>query len=431
MSVEPLSPPPAPHDDPGATPTVMSTAAVPDASDALVADPATLLGRGWRRLAQESALRADPAQIASFRTFARAGDPPADAVVDAIATGNGRAVRAAVEQAFARELIADPAAPQPVVDFFAGARATPYWVDLAKVRAGQEALARVGIFGLFSLGSLALMGGYLARRAIKPLMRTGELEAMAPRRLAETAAWWLEVTTPGSLEPGGPGVEAALRVRLTHAHVRRWMHRQEDWDYEAWDDPVNQIQLAGTHLLFSVACMGGLQRLGLHYTAAEREAIMHLWRYLGWLSGIDEALLPATEADGWRLFWLMAATEMHPDEDSLALAQALLKGSGLAARDVPGPLIEAGLSFNAGMSRYLLGDEACDALGLPRSRTAKLAVKAMTRAVSTVELGRRVVPGGTLIAGLIGGHARRHLVESLAADLQADRSYSRDHTRSA
>ena len=153
-----------------------------------------------------------------------------------------------------------------------------------------------------------------------------------------------------------------LRVRLTHAHVRRWMHRREDWDYEAWDAPVNQIQMAGTHLLFSIACLGGLQRLGVRYDERERAAVMHLWRYVGWLMGVEDALLPATEADGWRLFWLMAATELDPDEDSRMLADALTRNSGLAAADAPDLVVQAGLAFNAEMSRYLLGDWACDVL---------------------------------------------------------------------
>ncbi len=51
--------------------------------------------------------------------------------------------------------------------------------------------------------------------------------------------------------------------------------------------------------------------------------------------GVDEALLPATETDGWRLFWLMAATELDPDEDSRTLADALTRSSGLAATGAP------------------------------------------------------------------------------------------------
>ncbi len=393
----------------------------------LVSDPAQVLGRHFSDLVDESLLRPDPAQVEGFRRHAHCADPVADAVVEAMAGPDGRAVRAAVEAAFARGGRATDEDPEPVRDYFARTAATPYWVDPRQVEAGQRALSRAGVLGLMSLGSLALMGGYLSRRSIKPLVRTGELDTMAPRRLTETAAWWLEVTTPGALRPGGRGIEAVLRVRLTHAQVRRWMHRRGDWDYEAWDTPVNQIQMAGTHLLFSIACLGGLQRLGMRYDERERAAVMHLWRYVGWLSGIEDALLPATELDGWRLLWLMAATELDPDEDSRALADALTRSSGLAAADAPGVVVQAGLAFNAGMSRYLLGDWACDVLGLRRSRGGSLAVRALTRGVSAAELGRRVVPGATRVAGLVGGATRRRFIEQAAVALDADRSYGRDH----
>ncbi|GAA1909686.1 oxygenase MpaB family protein [Nocardioides marmoribigeumensis] len=407
-------------------PTLLDT--VPHPS--VVSDPSTVLGRHFSDLVDEATLRPDPRQVEEFRSHAHCADPLADDVVEAMAT-DGPTVRAAVEAALARGCTPSDDDPDPVRELFARTAATPYWVDLRQVEAGQRALARAGILGLMSLGSLALMGGYLSRRSIKPLVRTGELDAMAPRRLTETAAWWLEVTTPGSLRPGGKGVESVLRVRLTHAHVRRWMHRRPDWDYESWDAPVNQIQMAGTHLLFSIACLGGLQRLGVRYDARERAAVMHLWRYVGWLMGIEDALLPATEADGWRLFWLMAATELDPDEDSRALADALTRSSGLAAADAPDLVVQAGLAFNAGMSRYLLGDWACDVLGLQRSRGGALAVRAFTRGVAAAELGRRVVPGGTRVAGLVGGATRRRFIERAASALDADRSYGRDHLTTA
>ncbi len=394
---------------------------------AVIADPAESLGRNFRGIVDERRLRPDPAQIDWFRTFAHDGDPLADAVVRDIAEGDATAaaVRAALAQGFAAQPLQE--APESVAEFFDRTSKPPYWLELEQVRAGQVALGRVGVLGLMSLGSLALMGGYLSKRSIKPLMRTGELDAMAPRRLVETASWWLEVTTPGSLEPGGPGVLATLQVRMTHAHVRRWMHRTPDWDYEAWDSPVNQIQMAGTHLLFSVACMGGLQRLGVHFDAQERAAIMHLWRYVGWLMGVDEALLPATEADAWRLFWLMAATELDPDDDSRALAEALVRNSGLAAAEVPDLVVRAGLSFNAGLSRYLLGEQACDALGLQRSASGKVVVRALTRAVAVAETGRRLVPGATRVLRVVGHQSRRQFIANAVQRVGADQSYARDH----
>lgn len=397
----------------------------------LQADPRLLLGRSWRRIVDERSLRADPSQLASFRAHSRHGDPPADGLVAAMAGANGAAVRSAVKAAFQNGLAVDADAPAEVVDFFAAATAVPYWVDAATVVRGQQAIARSGLLGAVVLGNLSLMGGYLSRRGIKPLMMTGELSAMAPRRLAETGAWWVEVTTPGSLSAAGCGVAVTLRVRLTHAHIRRWLVDRGDWNYQDWDDPVNQIHLAGTHLLFSVVMMGGLQRLGLHYDTAEREAIVHTWRYIGWLIGIQESLLPASEADGWRLYWMMAATELNPDDDSLALAQALLTAYGPAGLSLPGPLVRRGTDLNGAISRFLLGDQACDALGLPHSHASTLAVHGIAKTVGAIELGRRRIPGSTYIATRLGQRLRTAVVHRLSTTMNADLSYQREHAHQA
>lgn len=393
----------------------------------LSSDPTRLLGRSWRRIVDERTLRANSGQLASFRAHARRGDPLADALVAAMTGPDGRPVRAATQAAFDNDLLVEDGAPEAVTAFFTNATAVPYWVDAATVREGQQAIARSGLLGAVVLGNFSLMGGYLSRRGIKPLMMTGELSAMAPRRLAETAAWWIDVTTPGNLGPGGTGLAATLRVRLTHAHIRRWLTERGDWNYDDWDDPVNQIQLAGTHLLFSVAMLGGLQRLGLHYTPAEREAIMHTWRYIGWLIGIEETLLPANETDAWRLYWMMAATELNPDDDSLALAQALNSAFGPAGLSLPGPLLRQGTQLNAAISRYLLGDQACDALGLPNSASSKLVVRGIASSISFLELGRRRIPGSTYVATHLGQRSRTAVSRRLGNALHANLTFQREH----
>jgi hypothetical protein len=56
-----------------------------------------------------------------------------------------------------------------------------------------------------------------------------------------------------------------------------------------------------------------------------RCGVMHLWRYIGWLMGVDEELLPANEEDGTRMAWLAGVTQPPADEDSRMLGQALMQ----------------------------------------------------------------------------------------------------------
>jgi hypothetical protein len=142
--------------------------------------------------------------------------------------------------------------PRELAGFFAEVDALPYWVDPDLLDRGARVVGRTGLLGLtLVMPCASLYGGYLASRPGKTLMRTGYLDTMAARRLAEAAGWWVDVTTLGGLGRFEAGFKGILRVRLMHAQVRAAMNRRSDWDHDAWDSPVNQIQLAGTLLLFS------------------------------------------------------------------------------------------------------------------------------------------------------------------------------------
>src|SRR5690606_4858156 len=256
-------------------------------------DPELLRQGGFRLAATFLApgdIRGTERQRRRLREFAQAEDPLADAVVAMIRSlpaGEGRRLfNRAVEHGL--DSLDDP--PVELVDFFRRVEATPYWVDHKRLDRGARAIVRTGVLSLFPLGDIALMGGYLASRATKPLVGTGVIEYAATRRLTETARWWFDVTTPGASPVGAEGYAAALRVRLVHAHVRAAMNRRDDWDYESWDRPINQVQTAGTLLLFSLVYVLGMRVLGVRYTDAERADIIHLWRYVGWLMGVDDEL---------------------------------------------------------------------------------------------------------------------------------------------
>jgi len=81
--------------------------------------------------------------------------------------------------------------------------------------------------------------------------------------------------------------------------------------------------MAGTNLMFSVGVLDGLSRLGHRFERVEREALVHLWRYAGYLLGIQPELLIAEEFEGTRLLDLMFAFEPEPDDDSRAHAKLL------------------------------------------------------------------------------------------------------------
>ncbi|WET79501.1 oxygenase MpaB family protein [Amycolatopsis sp. QT-25] len=400
--------------------------------DERLPDPELFRQGGFRvasRLFIEGDIRGDERQVARLRRFAQREDPAADVLVPLLRGGAQEQFERALRQGI--QSVASP--PEELEAFFHNVEATPYWVDQDRLERGARAITRAGLLGLFPLGDVSLMGGYLASRATKSLVGTGEIEYKAAQRLVETATWWIHVTTPGVLVPGGRGYEAALRVRIVHAHVRAAMNRRKDWDYAAWDRPVNQVQTAGTLLLFSLVYVFGTQLLGLRYSARERADILHLWRYVGWLMGVDEELLPAGEDDAWRLLWLLATTEFIPDDDSKRLAAALMKSHAAIGegRGAMGKVLShVSVAAHGSISRLLLGKANADFLELPDDPIAQAAVVAVAGVNFAAETVRRMVPGATALQELIGAAGRRHYLRQVTKVFRLDPTYGR-HMKAA
>ncbi|WP_113965167.1 oxygenase MpaB family protein [Mycobacterium shimoidei] len=374
----------------------------------------------FMRLLAPGDVRATVAQRESFRRFANMGDPLADAVVammQRLPTGEGRRMfETAVDQGI--DAVEDP--PEELVAFFAQVDDRPYWLDQAKLDLAVRVTMRTGLWGIaLALPGLALTGGYLASKADKPLVGTGDLRRMAPRRLNETATWFIDVTSPDGLDRFAPGFTGTLRVRLMHAMVRAAMARRDDWDFAAWDHPVNQVQLAGTLMLFSLANLAGCQAMGVKFSRRERDAVFHFWRYVGLLMGVHPELIPATEDDTWRLFWLEADTEFLPDQDSYRLAQAL--HSGPPDED---PLTALARTYLSSYSRLVLGRSHADQLGLPDNKPLQAAVLA-TSAINRMFELRRFIPGATRLSEELGQWSRRRFVERGFAATGGDRTYRR------
>jgi hypothetical protein len=317
------------------------------------------------------------------------------------------------------------------VAFFAQVDARPYWVDQHKLDMATRVLGRIGVItGFTSLAMLSLMGGYLASRADKTLVGTGDLDQMAPRRLAETLTWTVDVTGPGALGRFESGFKGTLRVRLMHAMVRAGMNRRPDWNYAEWDQPVNQSTLAGTLLLFSMGNVLGSQALGLRFTRSEKDAVYHLWRYVGYLIGVDVEILPTCEVDTWRLLWLQADYEFRPDEDSRRLGQALAKALGpllIGTDDTISSRVKRYVvaNFLCSYSRLILGKSNADALGLVDSKPFQALVVAVAGINHALEYPRMLIPGLSRRRERVGRRNLEALARVTMSRHNGDRTYRR------
>ena len=147
----------------------------------------------------------------------------------------------------------------------------------------------------------------------------------------------MAVTTPGQLRRHGRGFEHTVRVRMIHAYVRAGLNRDPRWDHAAWGEPIPQPYMAFTLAEFGSIALRAMHQLGVRYSDAELEDIFHLWRYVGRLVGMDEALNPITEADHHRIERLYALTGGGTDPDDAAFVTALAEFQAAEiARMLPG-----------------------------------------------------------------------------------------------
>lgn len=308
------------------------------------------------------------AQVEELKRYMVMGDPLADAVVALIKSLPGGRGRAMLDQALAQGIASVSEPPRALVELFAQVEREPIWLDRDKLALACQVSRRVGPWGELSLRNLSLMGGYLSAAAAKPLVFTGQLERVTQRRLVETGKFWMDVTTVGGLERFAEGFKSSVRVRIMHAQVRAMLLQSGKWD-PAWGHPLNQADSMATILEFSSIYLFGLRALGFLFTKREREAIVHLWRYVGYLMGVDERILPTCEDDANRAMYLMSATIPPSDDDTRALGTALADvplrtaGDGWLRRG----LAKVERTLRIGYTRYVLGDHAGDALGLPRT----------------------------------------------------------------
>ena len=294
-----------------------------------------------------------------------AGDPLADRAVEALADRTPEERERLVDQALRGDTSSLPAELRA---FRQALSALPFWADLERARRGGEVLLRTGFFGGIVLGFRSLVAGYCSPAGNKPLAFSGRLREAAPRRLSETSRFVSLVYQPGSFAPGAPGWVAAARVRLMHAQIRRMLRASPRWNAAAWGEPINQVDMAGTTLLFSLALVDGLRMLGFRIERDDCEDVLHLWRIGGWILGVDPELLCATEPEARVLWELLESTQEPPDADSAALAAALVEGPLHEARTAEERArAERFLPVAYGIARHLVGDRYADALGYPRT----------------------------------------------------------------
>lgn len=197
-------------------------------------------------------------------------------------------------------------------EFFDQAYRIPDWLEPDLLARGQGlALTYARHYGV-SLTHSLFSGGLFARASLVT-NSTGRLGSNPARRVQETGAFIGAILKPGGLEPGSSGFETAIRVRLLHGSIRAWLEKSPGFSESYCGTPIDQTMLAMTLGLFDYLNLRSMARLGIPLSQDDLRAHHHMWRYTGYLIGIDEQLLTEDLSEERELWSALVAHQTFPE----------------------------------------------------------------------------------------------------------------------
>ena len=295
------------------------------------------------------------------------GDELMDDYIAWMFASNPKVAKQKYDQALHHGIESVENCPEQLRKIFAHFDNTPRWLDRELINDAIAFIHSAGNDGVHVLRDAALMGGYLLPGFNHALVLTGALNQDASKRFAETAKWWMDCTEYGGLERFGAGFKSTLHVRLIHGLVRRSLTANPEWDTGQWGTPISQIDMAATNLAFGLVFLLGLRALGIFPTPHESRSVLHLWKYAGWLMGVDERWLVDNERDGLVLLYRTQLTQSEADWTSQALGKAL----SLEPLDREYPHFshlrrQFAYQQHLSISRYFIGRKNMEKLGLSK-----------------------------------------------------------------
>ncbi|MBT2623186.1 oxygenase MpaB family protein [Chryseobacterium sp. ISL-6] len=296
-----------------------------------------------------------------------------------------------IEHYIRNGVLQDDNVPESVKKLFIETQRKPEWLNDDLLKSGAELCMRSGLDALISLRDYCLIGGYDYAYLNKPLIVTEALKKGAVKRLSETLDFWVNATRYNALEIHSKGYEFAIKTRLIHSYARLSIKKHyQNWDTENWGEPINSWDMMATYIGFSLVFLHSLQKLGNTFSKEEELGIFHLWKYVGYLLGIPESLLPDNKKQATEYFYLWTAIQPPSDKDSALLAHSLLNES------LENPILK--FKFQRKNLRYLhicctwylLDDEVCKRLSIPdvSNKNAFPVVKKMINKVYNTLISR-------------------------------------------
>ena len=189
--------------------------------------------------------------------------------------------------------------------------------DQDLLRAGHLVFEKYAVPIMAILALYALPYCYAGENGSKVLIQSKYLVENPRKRLEETGEFLFAVGSRDAFAREGFGFLQCMKVRLLHAGARYYAQVEGETS-------VNQEDLLGTNLAFSLIVIRGLQKLGVELAADEKRAYLYLWHCIGQLLGIGSDLLPDDIKQASILERAIRTRQFRPNDPGKKLMQALV-----------------------------------------------------------------------------------------------------------
>ena len=322
------------------------------------------------------------------------GDPELDPVMAELTSlppdDLHRFVKAGVEQ----EVDVLRTAPKILRDFFDKIDSdVPPWVDFESFKPGMRAFHENMSNMLIAYAVGSAVEGF-STLVSKSFSMTG-LGAGAERRLRQNNRHMVEVYYPGGLRRDGDGWKISTRIRFIHARMRRLLAESDEWNREAWGLPLSAAHVGGIALYtFSIRQFEHAISMGASVSQEQKDSIVRIWRYVGYLLGVPETILFTNVEEARRMYKIGHMCEPPPDDDARGVANAVFKAIPAMAGLKEEAQIKNLQRYAYRLSRALIGNELADRYHYPntlRSRTLVLAYYRVRNRILLLMKSRQLV----------------------------------------
>jgi hypothetical protein len=245
----------------------------------------------------------------------------------------------------------------PIIQLFLSANCSlPVFYDKKKlIRATdfyQENQQNIGlILGLYSLPYC-----YLGADGAKVLYMSERIKNDTYKRLTETGSFLKAVMNYDNWKSNRI-FAICLKVRLLHASIRYFTLHSKKWDL-AWGYPINQEDMLGTNLAFSLVVLRGLEKLGYSIDKTYEDAYINIWNVIGFLLGVKQEIMPKNYVEALKIDKQIADRQFRQSVEGQELTASLMQViRSFAPNDITADLLQS-------QSRMLLGEKYAQMLGI-------------------------------------------------------------------